>query len=89
MAQLIESPERAIRLARHIAQDIASYNRDQVELSIAQDSLFADLAEEIEQGRDLYRARVSPALDRSTNFYDRALVDELMRDKAHVRSRIW
>lgn len=89
MAQLIESPERAIRLARHIAQDIAMYNKDLVERAIASDSLFMDLAEEIEQGRGLYRARVTPELDRTTNFYDRALVDELLRDKAHVRSRIW
>lgn len=89
MAIAIESPERAIRLARHIVQDIASRNREQLERGIENDSLFTELAEEIEQGRDRYRVRVSPELDHSTRFYDHAIVDELLRDKAHLRSRLW
>ena len=52
------------------------------------DSLFEDLSDEIEEGRALYRSRVAPALY-GHNFYDRALVDILVRSKGHVKSVMW
>ncbi|MEN9580560.1 MAG: hypothetical protein RJA70_3569, partial [Pseudomonadota bacterium] len=50
--------------------------------------LFVELSEEIEEGRALYKSRVSPDLYHR-NLYDRALVDILVRSKAHVRSVMW
>jgi predicted NBD/HSP70 family sugar kinase len=85
---LIETEEAARRLARAIASDLAIYNDEKIIRGIQNDTLFEDLTEEFEEGRTLYRSRVSPALYQR-NFYDRALVDVLINSKGHIRSRIW
>ena len=72
---LIETEEAARRLARAIASDLSLYNEDKIVTGIQNDNLFESLAEEIEEGRALYKRRVSPDLY-PRNFYDRALVVE-------------
>jgi hypothetical protein len=89
MAPLIETPEAAVRLARAICSDLALYNEAKIVEGIEQDTFFDLLKPEIEEGRDLYRSRVSPDLYARTNFYDRAIVDVILRRKGSVRSRIW
>jgi hypothetical protein len=89
MAQPIDTPERAVRLARTIASDISLYNEEKIVRGLSDDKLFTELADEIEEGRELYRARVSPELYERTNFFDRAVVDIILKSKAHVRSKIW
>jgi hypothetical protein len=89
MAPLIETPEAAVRLARAICSDLALYNEAKIIQGIEQDTFFDVLGAEIEEGRDLYRSRVSPDLYARTNFYDRAIVDVILRRKGSVRSRIW
>ena len=42
----------------------------------------------IEEGRALYKRRVAPELY-PKNFYDRALVDILIKAKGHIKSKIW
>ena len=87
---LIDNPEAANRLARAIASDIMLYNEEKIIEGIRADTLFDVLAAEIEEGRELYNSRVSPALQTSTNFYDRALVDVLIRTKGRtIESKIW
>ncbi|HTP52510.1 MAG TPA: hypothetical protein VMK42_17610 [Anaeromyxobacteraceae bacterium] len=86
---LIETPEQAIRLARAICSDVSLYNEEKIVRSIEQDNFFDALREELEEGRELYRSRVAPALFSRTNFYDRAIVDVILRSKGHVKSRIW
>ncbi|MBI5071222.1 MAG: hypothetical protein HZB56_23645 [Deltaproteobacteria bacterium] len=86
---LIETPEAAVRLARAICSDLALYNEAKIVQGIEQDSFFDLLKPEIEEGRELYRSRVAPELYARTNFYDRAIVDVILRRKGHVRSRIW
>jgi len=86
---LIETPEQAIRLARAICSDVSLYNEEKIVRSIEQDNFFDALREELEEGRELYRSRVSPSLFAHTNFYDRAIVDVILRSKGHVKSRIW
>jgi hypothetical protein len=86
---LIEAPEQAIRLARAICSDVSLYNEEKIVRSIEQDDFFDALREELEEGRDLYRSRVSPDLYSRTNYYDRAIVDVILRPKGHVKSRIW
>ncbi len=88
-APLIETPEQANRLARAICSDIALYTEEKLVRGLQQDNLFDVLAEEIEEGRALYRSRVAPALYAKTNFYDRAVVDVIIRPKGHVRTGIW
>ena len=86
---LITVPEKAVRLARAIASDISLYNEDRIRDSIEEDTFFDSLAEELEEGRTLYRSRIDPALDQSTNYYDRALVDVILCSTGHIKSNIW
>ena len=85
---LIETEEAARRLARAIASDISLYNEDKINDGIKNDSLFQTLAEELEEGRALFKSRVTPELF-NRNFYDRAVIDILVRSKGHVSSKMW
>ena len=85
---LIETEEAARRLARAIASDLSLYNEEKIGKGILYDELFTSLAEEIEEGRALYKSRVSADLYHK-NFYDRALVDILVKSKGHVKSKVW
>ncbi len=85
---LIETEEAARRLARAIASDLSLYNEEKIIRGIETDTLFDELSEEIEEGRALYKSRVSPSLYQR-NLYDRAIVDILVRSKAHVKSLMW
>jgi hypothetical protein len=86
---LIEAPEQAIRLARAICSDVSLYNEEKIVRSIERDDFFDALRDELEEGRQLYRSRISPDLFARTNYYDRAIVDVILRSKGHVKSRIW
>ena len=85
---LIETEEAARRLARAIASDLSLYNEDKIIEGIQQDTLFTVLSEELEEGRALFKSRVSPELF-AKNFYDRAVIDILVRSKGHVQSKMW
>jgi hypothetical protein len=85
---LIDNEEGARRLARAIASDLSLYNEEKIRKGIEEDDLFTSLSEEIEEGRALYKSRVSSDLFHR-NFYDRALVDILVKSKGHVKSRVW
>ncbi len=85
---LIDTEEAARRLARAIASDLSLYNEEKIVRGIEGDSLFEEIEEEIEEGRALYKSRVAPGLY-PLNFYDRALVDILVRSKGHIASSMW
>jgi hypothetical protein len=68
---------------------VSLYNEEKIVRGIEQDNLFEVLKDEIEEGRELYRSRVSPDLYGKTNFYDRAIVDVILKAKGHVKSKIW
>lgn len=85
----IDAPDAAMRLARAIAGDIALYNEDKIIRGIEQDSLFESIEEELKEGLELYRSRVSEPLFEKTNYFHRAIVDELLKRKGHIRSKIW
>ena len=80
---LIETEEAARRLARAIASDLSLYNEEKITQGITEDNLFEVLAEEIEEGRALYKSRVSPELF-NKNYYGRAIVDILRQTKADL-----
>lgn len=84
-----EERTKALRLARAIASDISLYNEQKIIKGIEQDNLFDVLRDELQEGRELYKSRVSKELYTTTNFYDRAVVDIVVRSKAHIKSRIW
>jgi hypothetical protein len=88
MATLIDSSKRARQLARAIASDLTLYHEAKILDGIANDSLFEVMSEEIEEGRELFKSRVTPEIY-GQNIYERALVDVLVKSKGHVKSKIW
>ena len=86
---LIDNPDAANRLARAICSDLAVYNEEKIVRGLERDDFFDSLADEIEEGRQLYRSRVAPEIYAATNFFDRAIVDIIIRRKAHVKSKLW
>ncbi len=85
---LIETEKDARRLARAIASDLSLYNEEKIVSGIEQDNLFDSISEEIEEGRAHYKSRVAPELYEK-NFYDRAIVDILVKSKGHIKSIAW
>ena len=88
MATLIDSSKRARQLARAIASDLTLYHEAKILDGIANDSLFDVMSEEIEEGRELFKSRVTPDIY-AQNIYARARVDVLVKSKGHVKSKIW
>lgn len=86
---LIDTPEAAARLARTIVSDITLYNKEKIVEGIQNDSLFDVLKDEIEEGADLYESRVDPDLQNTSNFYNRAIVDILVKRSGDIESKIW
>lgn len=88
MAGAMNPEERAKRLARAIASDISIYNEAAIVKGIEEDNLWDVLEDQIEEGRAHYVEKVAPELQ-AKNYFNRALVDILLKNKAHVKSRIW
>ncbi|MCK9459749.1 MAG: hypothetical protein M0R80_08930 [Proteobacteria bacterium] len=86
--RVIETEEAARRLARAIASDLSLYNEDKILEGLQADNLYEILAEEIEEGRELFRGRVMPELF-GLNFYDRAIIDLLIKSKGHIKCKLW
>lgn len=84
-----EEKAKATRLARAIASDISLYNEAKIVQGIQNDTLFDVLRDEIQEGRDLYKSRVSEEVYTRANFFDRAIVDILIARKGHIKSKIW
>jgi hypothetical protein len=86
---LIDNASDANRLARTIMSDIALYNQDKIRHSIKNDSLFEDIADQLTEGRNLYNARVDPAMPGRWIPYNRAIVDVLVKQFGDTDSDIW
>ncbi len=80
---------KANLVARAIASDISIYNEALIAQGIAKDNFFDALKEFIDEGRDLYKKRVSEEIYTTTNFYDRAIVDVILARKGSIKSKIW
>ena len=85
---LIDKPDRARQLARAIASDLTLYHEKEIVEGIEKDSLFDIMKEHIEEGRALFKSRVTPEVY-ILNLYDRAIVDVMIKSKGHVKSKIW
>ncbi|RMG59921.1 MAG: hypothetical protein D6713_04260 [Deltaproteobacteria bacterium] len=85
----VKDPEVARRIARAVVSDIVMYNQEKVKEGIKNDNLFQILHEEIEEGRQYYQNRVDEEILRKYNFFERALVDILVKQAPRVPSRIW
>lgn len=80
---------KAMRAARAIASDISLYNEAKILKGLEQDNLFEAIANEIEEGREFYKTRVSSEIFTKANFFERAIVDVVIKPKGHVKSKIW
>jgi hypothetical protein len=85
---LIDKPDRARQLARAIASDLSLYHDKKIIEGIENDTLFDVMAHEIEEGRALFKGRVTPEVYQQGH-YDRALCDVMLKPKGNVKSRIW
>jgi hypothetical protein len=88
MATLIDNAKRARQLARAIASDLTLYHEAKILEGITKDTLFDVMKDEIQEGRDLFKSRVTPDIF-GQNIYERAVVDVLVKSKGHVKSKIW
>jgi hypothetical protein len=86
--QPIDKPDRARQLARAIASDLSLYHEQKIVQGIEHDNLFESLTEEIKEGRELFKSRVTDEIFK-TNIYDRALIDVLIKGKGHIKSKMW
>ena len=57
-------------------------------IGLGRRAFFEALAEEITEGRDLFRGRVTPELFRR-NYYDRAIVDRVVKPMGSLKTPIW
>jgi hypothetical protein len=79
----------ARRIARAVVSDIALYNVKKVEEGIRNDSLFELLKNEIDEGRNYYLSRIDPELAESTNLFNQALIDVLVKPTGRIPSKAW
>ncbi|MCP4601027.1 MAG: hypothetical protein GY847_10965 [Proteobacteria bacterium] len=86
--RIIETEEAARRLARAIASDLSLYNEEKILKGLQNDNLYEVLSEEIDEGRELFRSRVTPELY-TKNFYNRAIIDLLIKSKGHIKCKLW
>jgi hypothetical protein len=86
--RIIETEEAARRLARAIASDLSLYNEEKILNGLKNDNLYGEISQEIEEGRELFRSRVTPDLF-DNNFYDRAIIDLLIKSKGHIKCKLW
>jgi len=84
----IDNPQRARQLARAIASDLTLYHEAKIVEGIQNDTLFDVMSDEIEEGRQLFKSRVTDEIFR-LNIYERAIVDVLIKSKGHIKSKIW
>jgi len=87
--RMIKKPDEAKRLARTIISDIVLYNQQKVKEGIEKDSLFDVLTDELAEGKKYYESMVEEEIRQSTNFFNEALVDVLLKQNAKIKSEIW
>ena len=87
--RLIKTPDEAKRLARTILSDILLYNQAKVKEGIEKDSLFQILTEELAEGKKYYESMVDQEVRLTTNFFNEAIVDVLLKQGGKIKSEIW
>lgn len=89
MAVTSEELTKALRLARAIASDISLYNEKKIHRSIELDNFFDELKDELDEGNALYKSRVNPEIVSKQNFFERAIVDVILKPKGNIKSKLW
>jgi len=76
-------------LARAIASDLSIYYQQKIQEGLENDSFFETLADELEEGKTLFRARVDEELIATTNIFEKAIVDIIVAPRSTVSSKIF
>lgn len=87
--KLITDLDQAKRLARTILSDIMLYNQAKVKEGIEKDTLFDVLAEELGEGLKYYESMVDQNVRSTTNFFNEAVADVLLKQGGRIKSDIW
>ncbi len=87
--RIITKPDEARRLARTILSDILLYNEAKVKEGIEQDTLFDVLTEELAEGKKYYETMVDEGIRQSSNFFNEAVADVLIKQGGKIKSKIW
>jgi len=85
----ITNPDEARRLARTILSDIVLYNQPKVKEGIERDSIFEVLADELAEGKKYYDSMVDESIRQTTNFFNEAVADVLLKQAGKIKSEIW
>lgn len=80
---------RAGRLARTMASDIAIYNTERIRRGIAEDRLFEELKDDLIEGQQVWREKVSEEIVNGTNLFHKAFVDIVFAQHGDHPSRIY
>ena len=89
MADRKDPHERAKRLARLIVGDLVVYHKEKIGEAIRADTLFEALTKELEEGRNYYEKNADADVVATTNYFDEAVVDILVKGQGNVQSTIW
>jgi hypothetical protein len=87
--RLIKKLDEAKRLARTILSDILLYNQAKVKEGIEKDTLFDLLTEELAEGKKYYETMVDVEIRNTTNLFNEAIVDVLVKQGGKIPSKIW
>ena len=85
----ITSIPQAARLARAMASDIAIYNQEKIQRGIETDRLFEEIEDDIREGLQMWRSKVSEEIVDGTNLLQKAFVDVIFAGSAHIKSPIF
>lgn len=69
--------------------DIMLYNQAKVKEGIEKDTLFDVLADELGEGLKYYENMVDESVRSSTNFFNEAVADVLLKQGGRIKSDIW
>lgn len=84
-----DNPKRAERLARAIASDLSIYYQQKIQEGLENDNLLDTLEDELEEGRQLFRARVADELVDGTNIFEKAIIDIIVAPRSNVNTKIF
>ena len=82
-------PKMASRLARAIASDLSIYNKDKIQQGLENDNVLELIDDELEEGRSLFRNKVSEDLVNNTNIFERAIVDVIFASRRSAKAKIF
>ena len=80
---------KAERLARAIASDISIYNQANIQEGLENDTLFEKIEKDLEEGRALFKTKVSEEIFENTNIFEVAFNDTIVAAREGVKTKIF